>query len=480
VDDVRGLAARVLLASFDGPTLPDWARRRLEEGMGGICLYGTNIVDRAQIAALNGQVHEAHPLAITALDEEGGDVTRLYYLEGSPHAGHAVLGRVDDDELTRAVAADVGTDLLAHGVDLDLGPVADVNSTPDNPVIGVRSFGSDPALVARHVAAWVRGVQSAGSGACLKHFPGHGDTTVDSHLALPTVTEPLEVLRERELVPFLAGVQAGAVAVMTSHVVVPAVDPDLPATFSTAATQLLRDEVGFTGLLVSDALDMQGASGGRGIPAAAVLALKAGVDLLCLGSSFTDERVQAVVDAVVHAVQDGALPLARLQDAASKVDVAAARLAQLRADAVPAPNRAASQEAARRAVEHCGGPTPALTGAQVLRVLTGTNEAVGHAPWGLTSSGAVLSGREPRDVHESDEPWLDLGPEPVVVLVRDAHRHPWAQRLIEQVVGARPDAVVVEMGWPDDDPVPSGTLRTWGASAASSLALDAVLSGAAS
>ncbi|WP_426560548.1 glycoside hydrolase family 3 N-terminal domain-containing protein [Angustibacter sp. McL0619] len=478
---MRGLAARVLLASFDGPTLPDWARRRLEHGLGGICLYGTNIVDRPQIAALNRAVHEVNPLAITSLDEEGGDVTRLYYLEGSPHAGHAVLGRADDVELTLAVAADVGTELLAHGVDLDLGPVADVNSTPDNPVIGVRSFGSDPTLVARHVSAWVRGVQSAGSGACLKHFPGHGDTTVDSHLALPTVTEPLEVLRERELVPFVAGVRAGAVAVMTSHVVVPAVEPDVPATFSAAATRLLREEVGFTGLLVSDALDMQGASGGRGIPAAAVLALAAGVDLLCLGSSFTDQRVQDVVDAIVDAVGNGDLPWERLTDAASRVDVAAARLAELRAHAKAAPNPEASTQAARRAVDTGGQPLATVVNAQVLRVLTGTNEAVGHAPWGLPEQGSVLSGGKARDVRQGDQPWLDLGPEPVVVLVRDAHRHPWAQHLIAQVVAARPDTVVVEMGWPaDSDPIPPGTLRTWGASAASSSALDAVLSGAAS
>jgi beta-N-acetylhexosaminidase len=479
VDDVRGLAARVLLASFDGPTLPDWARRRLEAGLGGICLYGTNIVDRPQIAALNGAVHEANPQAITSLDEEGGDVTRLYYLEGSPHAGHAVLGRVDDVELTRAVAADVGTQLLEHGVDLDLGPVADVNSTPDNPVIGVRSFGADPVLVGRHVAAWVEGVQGAGAGACLKHFPGHGDTTADSHLALPTVDQPMSVLRARELAPFLSGIKAGAVAVMTSHVVLPAVEPDVPATFSAAATRLLREDLGFDGLLVSDALDMAGASGGRGIPAAAVLALKAGVDLLCLGSSFTDERVQEVQDAVVAAVDAGDLPRQRLDEAAGRVHRASEQLLPLRAASTSAPDPEASRRAARAAVD--GSPARAGTwrGAQVLRLVTGTNEAVGRAPWGLPAGGLVLSGTPVRDVVRGDEPWHDLGPEPVVVLVRDGHRHEWAQQVIDQVLRRRPDAVVVEMGWPSQDPAEPGRLRTWGASAASAVALDELLAGVA-
>ncbi|GAA4355797.1 glycoside hydrolase family 3 protein [Angustibacter luteus] len=479
MDDVRGIAARVLLASFDGPTLPGWARRRLEQGLGGICLYGTNIVDRPQIAALNRAVHEANPRAITSLDEEGGDVTRLYYLEGSPHAGHAVLGRVDDVDLTRAVAADVGTQLLEHGVDLDLGPVADVNSTPDNPVIGVRSFGADPVLVGRHVAAWVEGVQSAGSGACLKHFPGHGDTTADSHLALPTVDQPMSVLRARELAPFASGIRAGALAVMTSHVVLPAVEPDVPATFSAAATRLLRDELGFDGLLVSDALDMVGASGGRGIPAAAVLALKAGVDLLCLGSSFTDERVQDVQDAIVAAVDAGDLPRERLVEAAGRVDRAVEQVAALRAASTSAPQPEASRRAALEAVDGALGLDRSLRGAQVLRLVTGTNEAVGHAPWGLPAAGLVLGGTPVRDVVRGDEPWHDLGPEPVVVLVRDGHRHAWAEQVIEQVLRRRPDAVVVEMGWPAQDPSEQGRLRTWGASAASSAALDELLAGVA-
>jgi beta-N-acetylhexosaminidase len=475
MDDVRGLAGRVLLASFDGPTLPAWVRDRLEQGLGGICLYGTNIQTLQQIRDLDAAVHAARPEALTALDEEGGDVTRLYYLQGSPHAGHAVLGRVDDESLTAAVAGDIGTQLRDHGVDLDLGPVVDVNSAPDNPVIGVRSFGASPDLVARHAVAWVHGLQRAGVGACLKHFPGHGDTTVDSHLDLPSVDQPMDVLRRRELVPFAAATRAGAVAVMTSHVLVRALDPALPATMSPASTSLLRGELGFEGVLVSDALDMRGASGGRGIPAAAVLSLRAGVDLLCIGSSFTPERLDAVVDAVVAAVASGDLSHDRLADTAGRVDAASARLARLRADAVGARDAGASLDAARRALE-VTRPIESMTGAQVLRLMTGSNEAVGHAPWGLPVGGGVLAGRAALDVLEEDGLPNALTPGPLVVLVRDAHRHDWVRRLLHRLRTERPDAVVVEMGWPARlDGLPEPAVRTWGAGAASAQALDELL-----
>ena len=238
--DLTTLAARTVMASFDDDVLPDWARRRLADGMGGICLFGENVTSIEAIGRLCADIHEAAPDAIVSLDEEGGDVTRLYYQVGSPHAGHAALGAVDYPSLTREVAQDIGSELRDLGVDLDLAPVADVNSNPHNPVIGVRSFGAEPELVSRHVAAFVEGLQAAGVGACLKHFPGHGDTVADSHVALPVAEASVEVLRARELVPFRAGIAADAVAVMTSHVVVRALDPNRPATFSPVATRLLR------------------------------------------------------------------------------------------------------------------------------------------------------------------------------------------------------------------------------------------------
>jgi beta-N-acetylhexosaminidase len=475
------------MGAFRGPELPDWMRRRLGEGLGGICLFGGNVAGLDALAALTAAIHDAAPEAVIGIDEEGGDVTRLFYAAGSPHAGHAALGRVDDPALTGRVASDIGAALRATGVDLDLAPVADVNSNPLNPVIGVRSFGTDTALVARHTTAFVEGLQGTGVGACLKHFPGHGDTVADSHVALPVVEASLEVLRDRELVPFAAGVRAGAVSVMTSHVVLRAIDPTAAATFSAAAVRLLRAPeseggLAFDGLLVSDALEMRGASAEIGMPAAAVRALGAGVDLLCLGADIEDEDVGAVLDGIVAAVAAGELTSARLAEAAARVDEAYRRLVTLRAD-VPAPPVApsgASEEAARRALT-VDGPLDALlplTGAPVLRLVTEANQAAGRAPWGLPSDGAMLSGGAALDVREND-PLPDLeGSGPVVVVVRDAHRFAWVRAALTGLAAAHPGLVVVEMGWPGPDPPPGRyVVRSYGASAVSGVAVDHLLGG---
>ena len=485
MSDLPTLAARTVMASFPGESLPDWARRRLAEGLGGICLFGENVTSRDGVRRLCTAIHEAAPEAIVSLDEEGGDVTRLYYRLGSPHAGHAVLGAVDDPALTRAVAEDIGGELRDVAVDLDLAPVADVNSNPLNPVIGVRSFGAEPDLVGRHVAAFVAGLQSVGVGACLKHFPGHGDTVADSHVALPVADATVEMLRRRELAPFRSGVAAGAVAVMTTHVVVRALDPGRPATFSAAATALLRAAeaeggLGFEGLLVSDALDMQGASGEIGIPAAAVRALAAGVDLLCLGPGSTDDEVEAVVDAVVAAVRTGELPEERLDEAAGRLSAASHRLQQLRSSArrQDLVDQRASMAAARAAIS-VEGRLGSVDGAQVIRFVSGANVAAGHVPWGLPPDGRILTEGSPIDVLQGD-PLPDLDPDrPVVALVRGGHRYSWVVAGLTALARRRSDLVVVELGWPGPDRLPGRTVvHTYGASAVSAQALDDRLAGA--
>jgi beta-N-acetylhexosaminidase len=467
------------MGSFAGLTVPSWAARLLEGGLGSVCLFGSNVPAYAGVRVLSDAVHAVGVDVLVAADEEGGDVTRLHTAEGSPFPGNAALGAVDDPALTRRVAASIGTLLAAAGVDLDLAPVVDVNSDPRNPVIGVRSFGADPALVARHTTAYIDGLQSAGVGACAKHFPGHGDTAVDSHLDLPTVTVGLDVLRARELVPFAAAVRAGALAVMTSHVLVPALDPDRPATLSSAVLGLLRGELGFDGLLVSDAVDMAGASAGRGEPAAAVLALAAGCDLVCLGADKDEAAHLAVLEAIVEAVKDGSLPEARLAEAAGRV-VAAARTVRGWRRSDPPAGDTAGIEAARRAL-HVDRDLPDLTGAVVLRLRTGSNVAVGDVPWGLPVDGALLAGRAMVDVRENSttaDVLQAVGSAPVVALVREPHRHPWALALLHSLVDARPDLVVVEMGWPGELQLPgAAVVRTYGASAASGVALDELLVG---
>ena len=188
-------ALSVLLPGFEGAELPDWLRDRLADGLAGVCLFATNIASPVQLRELTAAVRAANPGAVVAIDEEGGDVTRLYQDVGSPYPGNAILGRIDDVGYTRTVAATVGAQLAAVGVTLDFAPDADINSDDANPVIGVRSFGADPELVSRHTAAWIEGLQSLGVAASAKHFPGHGDTSSDSHLAMPVVDVAMKSLR---------------------------------------------------------------------------------------------------------------------------------------------------------------------------------------------------------------------------------------------------------------------------------------------
>jgi beta-N-acetylhexosaminidase len=472
---VRRQAHRVLMASFYGLEVPDWVRAGLAEGIGSICLFGSNLTgDDEQVRQLAAELHAAAPDGtLVTLDEEGGDVTRLDAVRGSPTAGAAVLGATDDVTLTRQVATGLGRRLRDVGIDLDLGPVADVNCEPDNPVIGVRSFGADPALVARHVEAFVDGLQSTGVAACVKHFPGHGATVDDSHLAVPRLDIDLDTLRNRELVPFAAAVKAGAAAVMTSHIVITALDAERPATTSPPVLELLRQELGFEGVLVTDALDMVGASRPYGgIPNAAVAALIAGADLLCIGPDHfageQEELLPRVIDAIVTAVREGRLDPARLAAAAARVDELNARSrVPVEADPEVDPNPVA----AARALHLETSGVPALAGAVVVEFGVTPGIAAGVVPWGLAVPLSRLRrgierrvGSETATVAEYLE---GIAPNrPMLAVVRDAHRNPWVAAQLAELAVARPDLVAVETGWPvvDAQGKPSGlpgATRMW-------------------
>lgn len=469
--DVRALALHVLLPGFHGTTLPDDYRALLEEGLGGICYFGSNTAGGPDsIAALSAAITAANPHAVVAVDEEGGDVSRLHTLEPSPVLGAAALGGAADLRLTEAVGRWIGHELAAVGITLDLAPVADVNSDPDNPVIGTRSFGTDPADVAAHVSAWTRGLQATGVGACAKHFPGHGDTATDSHLALPRIDVDAQTLAERELVPFAAVVQAGIASVMTSHIVVPAIDPDRPATLSPVVLALLRDDLRFDGVIVSDALDMAGASAEHGIPEAAVLALTAGCDLLCIGPDKPASIVEEVRDAVTAAVDEGRLPLARLIEAADRVRALRVTPSEIEAEAasevaaevaseveVAAPDERWQAEAAAVAMV-VDGELPDLTGAEVVSVETVANIAVGEVAWGIGPDHRV----DPDALTLPDGVPADV---PLVVQVRDAGRRPELLQLLRSLARDGRTAVVVEWGWPADYDVGLARISTRGSSA---------------
>lgn len=483
-----------LLPGFEGTTLPEWVSSRLRDGLGGVCVFGPNIVSPAQLRDLTDSIYEANPRAIIAIDEEGGDVTRLYYASGSPLPGNAVLGRIDDAEYTESIAARIGSELRTTGFNLDFAPDADINSNPDNPVIGVRSFGTTPREVSAQVAAWTRGIQSAGVAACAKHFPGHGDTAQDSHVGLPVIDRSIDELRERELAPFVAAIAAGTKTIMSSHIMLPQLDADRPATLSRTILQgLLRGELGFGGVIVSDALDMAGASATIGIPEAAIRALDAGCDLLCIGSGTTPEDVDGIAEAIALALTDGRLQAERVQDAADRVLGLADALAAER-DRIPAPHEVDGSELADLDIERAIGSfdvserardiLAAHTAAPLLvRIETGTNVAVGRAPWGPGLEAAPEAAnpgsawREVVTIAPDSPAGFEHDSDGVVVVVgRDIHRHQFARDAVDAIRAKLPNAVVVDMGWPSDDRE-YADIATFGASRLVGRALTAYIAG---
>ncbi|WP_312179103.1 glycoside hydrolase family 3 N-terminal domain-containing protein [Arthrobacter sp.] len=484
---IRSTVIGTLLPGFPGTSVPEWLIRELRDGLAGVCLFGSNIESAAQIRELTSAIRGANPAAVITLDEEGGDVTRLYYDAGSPHPGNAVLGRLDDLAATYASAAAIGHDLRRAGCNLDLAPSADINSNPNNPVIGVRSFGDDASLVANHSAAWVQGLQSTGVAACLKHFPGHGDTAQDSHLTLPTVDAPLDVLLERELAPFRAAIAAGAATIMTSHILVPALDAHNPATFSRAILQdLLREELGFTGVIVTDALDMHGASGSIGIPAAAVRALAAGSDLLCLGSDTSEDEYNRVVAQISAAVQTGELRIDRLEDAQRRTASLFDRLpravqsadkpsnppAQPLADAATVAGTFQLNSRARKWLANSTQPF------QLYQLSSPANMAVGHVPWGPASLDSTPDASTM--VHTIQGPGQELASIPagarVALVGRNLHLNEPGMELISELRQQDIDIMVIEMGWPSADSTVADAC-TFGASQLISTALVGLLMG---
>ena len=477
-ETIERLADRCLLPGFIGTEAPEWILRSAAGGLGGVCLYARNVSSPDQLAALTARLHAENPGLIIAIDEEGGDVTRLEAAAGSSYPGNLALGAVGDAGLTRSVARSMGADLAAAGIDLDLAPVADVNSNPINPVIGVRAFGTRPGPVARQTAAWVEGLQEAGVAACAKHFPGHGATSLDSHLALPVVDEDPHA---GALEPFRAAIGAGVRAVMSAHIVVPTID-NVPATISAKVmTSLLRQELGFEGLAVSDGLEMKAISDGVGIADGTVLALDAGCDLLCIGGGLAGEDIALELrDAIVAAAREGRVSETRLAEAAARVDDLASWRSRQRS------HLAADHEiglvAARRALQ-VDGPVAIRPDVVVVRFHSTLSQAAGVMPWGLAAPLSQLGARViPYDVAGglfSPAEILDAAPQPSLVLVvRNLHRHPEQLSAVESLLVRRPDAVVVEMGFPACRPAGSASyIATHGAARVCGFAAAEVLLG---
>jgi len=289
---IRRQIGQLLIAGFNGKQssveLKSLAR---EFGLGGSIIFARNVDEPAQVAELSFELARLTPdmPGWVSVDQEGGRVARLKkpFTEWPPMA---TLGRSGDVKLAERFARALAAELRAVGVTLDYAPVLDIHTNPKNPIIGDRALSEQAQSVAELGAAIVRTLQAEGVAACGKHFPGHGDTSTDSHLELPLVEHPLELLREREFVPFKAAINAGVATMMTAHVFMPALDEQQPATLSKRiVTGLLRGELGFQGVIFSDDLEMKALANERAVPDSAVQAIAAGCDgvLICSGDHDT-------------------------------------------------------------------------------------------------------------------------------------------------------------------------------------------------
>jgi beta-N-acetylhexosaminidase len=314
---VRRRIGQLLIAGFNGLELsPELRSIAREFGLGGVILFARNIEDPQQVAdvAFEASRLTSDPPPWVSVDQEGGRVARLKspFTEWPPMA---TLGRSGDVALAERFARALAAELKAVGITLDYAPVLDVHTNPKNPVIGDRALSETAREVARLGSAIVQTLQAEGIAACGKHFPGHGDTSTDSHHELPIVEHPPERLRDTEFVPFAAAIDAGVATIMTAHVLVPALDEKRPATLSRRiVTDVLRRELRFEGVILSDDLEMKAVATEYPVHTSSVMAIEAGCDgiLICSGDHATQV---AALESLIHAVENGTISESRLDDA---------------------------------------------------------------------------------------------------------------------------------------------------------------------
>lgn len=349
--DLRRHAGQLALAGFAGRAIPAELRALAREfDLGGVILFARNVESPEQVAELAREAQslaQELPLWI-GVDQEGGRVARLKapFTTWPPML---TLGRSGDVQLAGRFARALAVELKAVGVSLDFAPVLDVLTNPQNTAIGDRALAGRADDVARLGAAIITAIQAEGVAACGKHFPGHGDTSTDSHHELPLIEHPPERLREVELVPFKAAIEAGVAAIMTAHILFPALDTERPATLSPGIVGgLLKQTLGYRGLVLSDDLEMKAIGGRYGLPEATVAALAAGCDAVLMCG--TDQAPQvAALELVIHSVEAGTLPLKRVEDAMARHRAAKERFL---APAAPRPLSGAALRAVIGRDEH--------------------------------------------------------------------------------------------------------------------------------
>jgi beta-N-acetylhexosaminidase len=318
--DFRKSAGQLAIAGFAGHSIPsDLKLLAREFDLGGVIFFARNIDSPEQVAELSREARElAKELPLwVSVDQEGGRVARLKapFTVWPPMI---TLGRSGDTALAERFARALASELKAVGINMDYTPVLDVLTNPKNPVIGDRSLAERAEDVARLGAAIIRTLQAEGIAASGKHFPGHGDTSVDSHFELPLVDHPPDRLRAVELVPFRAAIDADVASIMTAHILIPALDQERPGTLSKRiVTQMLKEELGYRGLVLSDDLDMKAISGRYSLEEATVMAIEAGCDAVLMCGANQDVQARSI-EAVIRAVEEQRISLKRAEDALAR------------------------------------------------------------------------------------------------------------------------------------------------------------------
>ncbi|MDX3747975.1 beta-N-acetylhexosaminidase [Streptomyces sp. AK08-02] len=461
--DLDEAVHRCLVAGFDGTAgVPHTLRRLIERGLGGVILFTRNVRDADQVRRLTDELRALRPDLLVAIDNEGGGIGHLVAAGAPEVPGSYALGVVDDPDLTARCADALAGHLASLGITVSYAPVADLQHHPANPIVRTRSFGADPGLAARHLRAWITATEARGVASCAKHFPGHGGTVTDSHHEMAVDPRSYDEIRA-DVEPFRAAVAAGVPMLMSAHVVYPALDPERPATLSRRILgDLLRHDLGFDGVLVSDALEMKAIADRYGEAAGARLALAAGADQVIVAVPDLATTL-ACRDAVIGALRDGTLVETRVQEAAGRVRRLAERYAGAAgAGTVPPWDADAGLDAARRAVRGgsagFGGAVSSVRGAYVVDLFAPPHPALNWGGEDLlsevraldpTAAGLALNEVpvDPRAMVEGILGWA--AGVPLVVATSDAGLYPWQRELRDALTAGRGDAVVVETGLPD-------------------------------
>jgi len=457
------LVGQMMAVGFHGLYPPDHVLEWLREGrVGTVILFGRNIDTPQQVAAMTRAIHEASPYGvIISIDQEGGTVSRLRQGFTEFPSAMALSSARDGEAWAEKVGAALATELRALGIGWDYAPVVDVLYNLDNPSLSTRSFGRDPEQVAVMASAFTKGIQSAGGAACAKHFPGLGNTAVDTHVDLPVLDTPLANVISHDLIPYRAVIGAGIASIMATHTIYSALDKDHPATLSpVVAKRLLREELHYDGVISTDCLEMGAITRHYSAGESAVLAALAGMDAILF--SHTRETQEAAYDALLDAVKSGRVPMEMVLAANRRMSALKAKYSVPPGDlsVIRSPEHLEVAQGAARAgvsVIRRGASIPLSGQVGLVEFVSNVNSGI-EEQGGLTGLGKALKDRYPDmqstvlaygapiDAAEA----LTQRVETLVLAVRTAHLRPEVTSAVHHLIGLAPRAVLICLRSPYD------------------------------